>query len=257
MRLLFHALMQLIRHPFLLIAVSWTLPATLLGMDLIAFYTPPRDFTAGTLLVIFGLLIFYIVMAVLVSIAWHRNILLEDRARTDPSWKGAFWRYFGWSILLGILMAIFAGLLGMIWLPILREGFGIELWAIEGSRAFGNWRLVFHEYIALLTAPLIILPAWFTLRLALILPGTAIGYPLYMLRSWRMTRVLNGEIFVAALVMSGLSLISTWYLQTLPVTPINTVIDVAYNWFLSMLWLAVVTVMFEVSVPKLEVFEDE
>ncbi|MGR3723270.1 hypothetical protein [Abyssibius alkaniclasticus] len=243
MQLFFHALAQLIRNFWMAIVVSWMLPAALVAMNFAVL--PQLNGAPGydTLIVVFGLAVFYLVMTVHVAVAWHRNIFLADEARSDKTGEGAYLRYFLWSVLLGLIgilitAAIFVPLIYMI-----LNTSDQSLWQLVGNN-LGMSAGVYVIVVALLAT----IPSFVTTRLALVLPASTIKYPVYPLKSWVLTRQIRMPIFLCSFLLVGGLTASNIYFGLLPTTPYTVVAESLVAWFVTMLGISILTVMFEVCV---------
>jgi hypothetical protein len=86
---------------------------------------------------------------------------------------------------------------------------------------------------------------WLSMRLALILPATAVGRPMTLGESWRYTARASGAIFVAIVILSALSIGAGFVLDLLlPGGLVRTVFDVVVTWISLMVGVSVMTTLY-------------
>ncbi|WP_306256652.1 hypothetical protein [Pararhizobium sp. IMCC21322] len=155
--------------------------------------------------------IFFTTMAGLASIAigWHRYVLQGEMPRSPyvfPAPK-TFWPYVGRGfksgLKVGIVMIPIMMIIGSVMAFVM-----VSLWRgvdpMQISSAVSGSLFVASVITSLL---LVTLYTWFTMRLGLGLPGTAIGQDIRSSASWKMTGPISGALFTASLLVSALMII--------------------------------------------------
>lgn len=155
--------------------------------------------------------IFFTTTAGLASIAigWHRYVLQGEMPRSPyvfPSPK-TFWPYIGRGFKSGLkvgivmipIMMIIGSAMAFVMVPLWR---GVDPMQIS-SAVSGSL------FVASLISSLLLMTlyTWFTMRLGLGLPGTAIGQDIRSSASWKMTGPISGALFTASLLVSALMII--------------------------------------------------
>ena len=168
--------------PWMIIALVWFI-AGVQGIDLVNPDAMDVPSAAAVISVIVAVLV-SVFMTLTVAVAWHRYVLLEE---IPQGWfpqirTGLVLGYFGRSFLIGLVVAIAAGIVG-----------GLLMAALG---AIGGPALAFVAAIAIAVGAGLIF-----YRLSLILPAGAIGNAMRMGESWRATAGLSGAI-ITVLVIS-------------------------------------------------------
>lgn len=136
-----------------------------------------------------------------VAVAWHRFILLEEYPGLLPALPGGrIAAYAGRSILLAILMVV-------VMFPV---------WAIAGQIVMLSGLGGVPGAGLVLGFALDTLFTFLWLRIAIVLPATALGRPYSLSRGWNDGARLSGEVLRAAAIVVALNLVATRALALLP-----------------------------------------
>ncbi len=123
----------------------------------------------------------------LLAVLWHRHVL----ANTENSHLGpALFLGYLWRALLVGVVQVLAILPLMFVLGLLSTGFAPQ----QGGLA-----------IHAVTLAIGLVFIWIALRISVILPAAAIGYPLTLSQGWATTAPLQGPIWGVALMLTGLN----------------------------------------------------
>ncbi|EAR53063.1 membrane protein, putative [Oceanicola granulosus HTCC2516] len=170
-----------------------------------------------------------------VAVTWHRFILLEEYPDPVPAVSGRpIWPYVGKSVGLAVvLMLVFIPLslvVGLVATPLvmLNEFFGAALAGILLGVVF----------------------SYFWLRWALILPAAAIGRPMSMGESWRITKPLSSDIVGVSLLLALLNFALSLVALPFGGGVVGTVLALVVDWFTMMVGLSVLTTLFGHLVEK-------
>jgi len=172
-----------------------------------------------------------VVAGLWVAVAWHRFVLLEEfPAGVLPAFHGGLMLgYFGYGILLGILvgLATFAvGLLvgfALFWAPVLMTI------GIIATMVWGFW--IFY-------------------RLSPILPGQAIGNTMRFKEAWASTKPLSWAI-LGAMVVFVVSFVALAFVGGLVATLvplIGGVVILALNWLYALVGVSFLTTLYGVAI---------
>lgn len=123
-----------------------------------------------------------IIASLWVAVAWHRFILLEEGANGFlPSFNGSrILAYFGWGLLLFIIMAVVGGVVG--------AAGGLIM--VMGSAVTGILG------VAIIVAA-VVLSIVLSARLYIILPAAAVGSDMTLKGAWDATRGYTGTVVLA------------------------------------------------------------
>lgn len=157
----------------------------------------------------FGVFFTTVAGAASIAIGWHRYVLRGDMPRSAyvfPSPK-TFWPYVGRGfksgLKVGIVMIPIMMIIGSVMAFVM-----VSLWRgvdpMQISSAVSGSLFVASLITSLL---LVTLYTWFTMRLGLGLPGTAIGQDIRSSASWKKTGPISGALFTASLLVSALMII--------------------------------------------------
>ncbi len=228
-RLIFGNLSQSLRLSSPLVAVL----VAALVMFGPSYFIQDVDITSANALppgaVLFQLLT--LVVTMWVAVAWHRFVLLEEYpAGALPAFHGGrMLAYFGYGILLGLVVGIAILLMGalvglaLFWAPVLMIA-GIMIVAIAGSWAF--------------------------YRLSPILPASAIGKSIPMKEAWSATKPLSGAILSAMVVfvvtIFALALLGALIGSVIPI--LGGLILLVFNWLYILLGVSFLTTLYGVAI---------
>lgn len=163
-----------------------------------------------------------------VAVSWHRFVLLEEYPGLLPALSGRpIWPYIGRSILLALVLVLIA-------LPVLFV-LGLFIGALMNSQL-----LLFALNIAVGA-----LFGWVWLRLALLLPGTAVGKPISMGDAWGASSRLSGPIFQAAVILVALNvLISLVFGAALGGNIVGDLLNLIVTWVTMMVGISMLTTLY-------------
>ena len=188
--------------------------------------------------------IFFGVIALVVGIlwtavAWHRYILREETPGALPEFHGsAILSYLGWSVLIGIIMALFGMLMGGI-IGILMGTIGMSFQSIA------RWVPIFT-----------VLPiTYLAYRLSLVLPSRALGEGLRLEQSWQATESASGAIFGLSVIALVVALVADILLFSLFANLGTVPLLVAYllyQWVYMMVGISILSTLYGVCVEKRE-----
>ncbi len=222
--------------PIILVAVFAITLMVSLGAsseDLIAVAAGGTPSTALSLAILILFLGFVFVSA-WVAVAWHRLILLEEYPGLLPGIAGRpIWRYAGRSIQVGLLT-----LLAMIPAAIL---IGLAAQTLGGDQ----------PVVGLLAGFLLgTFLSFVWLRLAIVLPATALGRVLTISDAWAATAPMSNAILSASAILVGLNLGVAFVTAAIFQGPVGVIVDVIVNWVTLMVGTSILTTLFGVVVEK-------
>ncbi|MDO1583902.1 hypothetical protein [Rhizobium oryzicola] len=178
------------------------------------------------------------VMFLWVAVAWHRFVLRSEQPGLIPRFHGGrMAAYFGKGLLLGLLLAIPAVILMVI--------VGVIVGSLPPATA---------PYAMLLVVPAYIVLSAFALRLATILPGTALGVPTSLVTVMTETGGNNLTYLGLAGILWILSVIIGFVTQLLAMVSqvLALVWEIPTQWFLTMLSLSILTTLYGYYIEKRE-----
>jgi hypothetical protein len=192
---------------------------------------PPSGLALFLILALVPIALF---IAAWVAVSWHRFILLEERAGFLPPISGRpIWGYVGKSILLGLLVLLLA-------VPVMMAA---GLLAAPFMAQAGT-SIPVVTLIILAVGYVII--GFVALRLAVSLPGTALGKPMSFGDAWRATNPIAGAIFGVTLILVIINVVPGVLLTGIYVAApfIGVIVDVALSWLTLMLGIGILTTLY-------------
>lgn len=171
-----------------------------------------------------------------VAVTWHRFILLEETPGAVPAVSdrpifGYIWK----SILAGLLVGVAA-------IPVMLVAFPI-MGIFTDPAALGNG-FSLSALVVLLLAGSVLSFVW--LRIAIVLPATAIGKTMSFGEGWSATARLAGPIFVAGIIIVLFNLVVGQVLGMLFAqgSVLWTVVNVLLQWFTLMVGASMLTTLY-------------
>jgi hypothetical protein len=169
-----------------------------------------------------------------VAVSWHRFVLLEEYPGLLPGLSGRpILPYVGRTLLLVLVLILIAIPLSMV--------FGLVFVGLAqggGAQAAGLGGLVVG---LLMTAVL----SWIWMRLALVLPATSVGQPIGMGDSWRLTAPVSGAIFLAVLILFGISFAADLLIRSLFASAwVAELASLAVSWASLMVGVSILTTLY-------------
>lgn len=193
------------------------------------------DMARGTLspqvaLAVILLTALFVVVSAWIAVSWHRFILLEEYPGLLPALAGRpIGAYLGRTVILALVMIV-AMVPALVILGLLTALFGPGLLSILGIGL-----ALYFSFV------------W--LRVGLVLPATAVGKPLGVGESWRVTAPHANAILGAGALMivlnSGIGLVSA----LLPLS-LSLVLDVIVSWITLMIGTSLLTTLYGVIVEE-------
>jgi len=163
-----------------------------------------------------------------VAVSWHRYVLLEEYPGLLPALSGRpIGAYIGRSLLLALILILLA-------LPV-----GIILGIFAG--------LMLSSMVAfvIINAVLGTLFGWVWLRLAIVLPGTALGKPIPIGEAWRTSGRMSGAIMQAAFILVVLNLLTGLVFGTaLGGNIIGDILNLIVTWVTMMVGISMLTTLY-------------
>jgi len=243
MQLLFHSILQMLRHFIALIAYSWVLPLLLFGIGYLLIPSRGNPLGPFEFFVLLGLSIVYFIMSLAVAVAWYRRVLLGPQTVAQRGETNPVCAYLGWGLLIGFVVAVFTFLLVFGLSSLLDALFNVRLMSMSAR----GWS--FYPNIGLLTLPITVLMGWLMLRFSLILPAIAIGYPLKILQAFKLSGSIRGELFVFALIVAVANYGFGFLNAQADIGMTWIIVNALLNWLWTMLYLSGLNTMFRVLVP--------
>lgn len=199
------------------------------GMDIVML-PEAGAMTPGAAFGIILSLVAFIVVSAWVAVLWHRFILKEEYPGVVPVFhRDRVLAYCGRSIQLGLIMIL-------VMFPVVMV-FGIAL-GILGIGESGAATLVSG-----FAAGLIFTYIW--LRIALVLPATAVGRPMRIGESWSATARLSNDIVSAAAIIVALNMAAGILGGLLPLPAIlGALVEVAISWVTVMVGTSLLTTLY-------------
>lgn len=193
------------------------------------------DMARGTLspqvaLAVILLTALFVVVSAWIAVSWHRFILLEEYPGLLPALAGRpIGAYLGRTVILALVMIV-AMVPALVILGLLTALFGPGLLSILGIGL-----ALYFSFV------------W--LRVGLVLPATAVGKPLGVGESWRVTAPHANAILGAGALMivlnTGIGLVSA----LLPLS-LSLVLDVIVSWITLMIGTSLLTTLYGVIVEE-------
>ena len=222
--------------PFLiLIAVVFGLTATL-GVSFGQFIPNPEEIptqiapdAAGSLFIgIVLILVTALFVFAWIAVSWHRFVLLEEYPGILPAVSGRpIWPYIGRSVMLVLVLILIALPVGFV--------FGLLSGAVMNNMVL----------FLLLNALMGVLFTWIWLRLALLLPATAVGKPISMGDAWNASGRMSGAIFQAAVILVVLNVIfSSVFGAALGDNIVAGILNLIVTWVTMMVGISMLTTLY-------------
>ena len=186
-------------------------------------------------LIVFVLMLVLMIFFAWIAVAWHRFVLLEEYPQNLPQFRDRpILGYLGKSFVIAFV-AILPAL--AVW-PI----GGIVALAVgdiiaPAAGEFVGWIVVFCAFVLL---------SYFWLRLAICLPGVAVGYPMTLREAWSASKPVDTQIIGIALILMAISFVSGQILSPIyGVLPIIAIaLDLVVNWVVMMLGISILTTLY-------------
>jgi hypothetical protein len=188
----------------------------------------PAEAAGGAFLGILLFLLAALFVFAWVAVSWHRFVLLEEYPGLLPTIADRpIWPYIGRSILLALILVLIAIPVGFV--------FGLLV-----SPLMGNVTL-----LLLLTTLMGVFFTWIWLRLALLLPGTAVGKPISMGDAWSASGRLSGPIFQAAVILVALNVLVSFVFGTaLGGNIVGDILNLIVSWVTMMVGISMLTTLY-------------
>lgn len=192
---------------------------------------------AGTLVAIVAVAVaVYLFVATWIAVAWHKFILVEDYPGFLPALSvPSVMAYIRKSFVIGILLLL--ALVPMLFVAGLALG-------LLGLTQNAMASLVIGFVLGLLLTYL-----W--LRLAIVLPGVAIGKSMSNRDAWNATAPMSDDIFGASAILVALNTAISFAADfVLPTGIVYYLVIVAINWFTMMVGISLLTTLYGHLVEK-------
>jgi hypothetical protein len=167
-------------------------------------------------------------------VSWHRFILLEEYSGLLPSLAGRPIGAYVWrSILLGLVMVLLAIPLSIV------AGLVIAPFMSLGV----NGVLIGGVLVGIILGTIL---GWLWLRLAVVLPATAVGKSMKMGESWSATAKLSGKIFGVILILTLLNGAATAVISLIGVqlSLVAQALNIIVTWVQLMIGVSVLTTLY-------------
>jgi hypothetical protein len=218
--------------------------AILYGTVLLTGFTPAWAATSimlgrlpGTLIAVAAVgVIVYMFVATWIAVAWHKFILIEEYPGFLPPLSvPTVTAYIGKSFVIGLLLLL--ALVPMLFVAGLALG-------LLGLTQNAMASLVIGFVLGLLLTYL-----W--LRLAMVLPGVAIGNSMTNREAWTATAPMSDDIFGASAILVAVnSAISFAADFVLPTGIVYYLVILAINWFTMMVGISLLTTLYGHLIEK-------
>jgi hypothetical protein len=218
--------------------------AILYGTVLLTGFTPAWAATSimlgrlpGTLIAVAAVgVIVYLFVATWIAVAWHKFILIEEYPGFLPPLSvSTVTAYIGKSFVIGLLLLL--ALVPMLFVAGLALG-------LLGLTQNAMASLVIGFVLGLLLTYL-----W--LRLAMVLPGVAIGNSMTNREAWTATAPMSDDIFGASAILVAVnSAISFAADFVLPTGIVYYLVILAINWFTMMVGISLLTTLYGHLIEK-------
>lgn len=205
---------------YVALSVMGTSPQSILSSD---------DAGAAALVVLFALLIGLFVLS-WIAVAWHRFILKEEYPGLIPTLNSAHvLPYIGRSIVLALLMTVIllpvAAVAGVV-----LSALGLINSALAGL-VIGFAMGLFFTFV------------W--LRVALVLPATAINEPISIREAWTLSNPASSDILSASVILVGLNIVVGAVLEIFfGPTLIGFIVNLGVSWVTLMIGTSVLTTLY-------------
>lgn len=187
------------------------------------------DAGAAALVVLFALLIGLFVLS-WIAVAWHRFILKEEYPGLIPTLNSAHvLPYIGRSIVLALLMTVIllpvAAVAGVV-----LSALGLINSALAGL-VIGFAMGLFFTFV------------W--LRVALVLPATAINEPISIREAWTLSNPASSDILSASVILVGLNIVVGAVLEIFfGPTLMGFIVNLGVSWVTLMIGTSVLTTLY-------------
>lgn len=185
-------------------------------------------------------LLLQIIASLWVAVAWHRYILLEETpGGILPPFHGSrVLAYFGWGLLLALIVGVISGVIGAIG-------------GIMGAMGGGFMGLLGGIVILVAVVTAVVLSA----RLYVVLPAAAIGEKLSLGQAWEATRGYAGTIILAYVIFIVLAGIVGGIIGAISVFSgfVGALLMIAVQVVLTMIGLSFLTTVYGVTVEGREI----
>jgi hypothetical protein len=187
------------------------------------------DAGAAALVVLFALLIGLFVLS-WIAVAWHRFILKEEYPGLIPTLNSAhILPYIGRSIVLALLMTVIllpvAAVAGVV-----LSALGLINSALAGL-VIGFAMGLFFTFV------------W--LRVALVLPATAINEPISIREAWTLSNPASSDILSASVILVGLNIVVGAVLEIFfGPTLMGFIVNLGVSWVTLMIGTSVLTTLY-------------
>jgi hypothetical protein len=191
---------------------------------------------AGVALFVVATWVILLAVSAWVAVSWHRFVLLEEYPGLLPAWSGRPILPYVLRTLLLIVILVLA----MIPLSFV---IGLLAFPIVGSADPESSRFAAGILLIALVSSAIIY--WLWMRLALILPATAVERDMSLGESWRATAPAAGAILVAIVILAGVSIGASFVLDRLfPGGLVGGVLGLIVTWISLMVGISVMTTLY-------------
>lgn len=185
----------------------------------------------GFIAVVVFIVIFVFLFA-WIAVSWHRFVLLEEYPGLLPAISGRpIAAYAVKSLLLGLLLVALA-------IP-----FGIVMGMAMMPMGGGSGAIGVGIILSLIAGTVL---SYFWFRIAVILPGIALGKPMTISEGWAATAALKGAIFNVAMILVGLNVILSVLL--IPISAgmplIAEAINLVGSWVTLMIGASILTTLY-------------
>ncbi len=205
--------------------------------DIASGNLPPEQLAAAGGSIVFGtlvLLILLVFVAAWVAVSWHRFILLEEYSGIIPAISGRpIWPYIGRSFVYGLVIGVFALILGFVVGLVTAVLFAIS--PSLGSIGAMGLGLMLGVVLSLL---------WF--RIGVGLPAVAVGKPITMGEALAATAKINGTILGIGVTIVVVSMIAGVAVQGLyGISAIlGFAVDLFVQWLTLMVGVSILTTLY-------------
>jgi len=223
--------------PILIAVVLLAILAALMGEAM-----PLAMLESGTMAMATGRDYFFVVVILVlvmflfswIAVSWHRFVLLEEYPGLLPKMANRpIAAYAGKTGLLALLMIVvavpLAAVVGLVMTPLMS--------APSTAGAF------FGLFVTVVLGTVM---SYFWFRVAVVLPGTALGKPLTIGQGWAATAIIKSAIFSAALILVllnvGVTILLGPIMAGMPV--VGTVINIIVNWATLMVGVSILTTLY-------------
>ena len=163
-----------------------------------------------------------VVASLWIAVAWHRFVLLEEQ---NDGWVPPFngrvmWGYFGWSLVIGILIALIAGGFALLVGTVIGPALG-------GILAAGIGAIIFF-------------------RLGLVLPAYAVGRKLSFSEAVNATKGETGTVLVLGFlaIVANILISLPTLLSGNPFSPISLIFSLVLGWFALIIGISLLTTLY-------------